>query len=341
MAIEIRTFAPEHIDDAALLLAERHRNDRRATAALPVEFEDRQAARAQIEGALARPGTDGVVAIQGGRIAGYLLGALVLPPPDAYWAGILTPRSVEVPFAGYAATGDEPDEVYRAMYAELAAGWVSSGGFAHFIEVHAADGFTLDAWSSLGFGHYLTLAARGTEPVSDTGPGNGSLQIRQIGADDIDTLMKLSAGLWRHHAQSPMFVPLLPEAILLLRDYQIDLLKNTANAAWVAFEGDRPVAMQTFHDQTHAPMARLDHGIYLFEGYSEPDVRGSGAGTTLLRRSMDWARSAGYRSCTLHYFSANISGSRFWRRSGFRPLTHRLVRRIDERIAWATGTSEA
>lgn len=336
---EIRHFANEHIDDAARLLAARHRADRCATPELPEAFEHPEQARRQIEQARARARTSSVVAIEGDRVAGFLLGSMVLPPPDAFWAGILAPRSVEVPYAGYAAAGEEPEEIYREMYAALASVWVRAGCFAHFIEVHAADRIALDAWSTLGFGQYLTLAARGTEPVPDDTESGSSLAVRQVGGEEIDGIMKLAVGLWQHHAAPPVFVPFLPEATPPLRAYQLELLSDSANAFWLAYEDGQPVAMQTFHQQTHAEMARPERGIYLFEGFSEPRIRGSGAGTALLRRSMDWARSAGHASCTLHYFSANISGARFWRRSGFRPLTHRLVRRIDERIAWATGRS--
>jgi GNAT superfamily N-acetyltransferase len=337
MRIQVEPFSESHLDDAARLLAQRHRADRLAAPELPARFENAGDARTQIQAACARERTSGVVALQGGRLAGFLLGSIVLPPPSAFWAGILAPRSVEMPYAGYAAVEEEAIEIYREMYAALAGDWSRAGCFSHFIEVQAGDRAALTAWFSLGFGQYLTLAARDTEPVpSRDGPQPG-VEIRRVGVEEIDVIMRLSEGLWRHHSMSPMFAPVLPEALPELRSYQQGLLAGAENAFWVAYQSGRPVAMQTFHQQTHAEIARPDGGVYLFEGYSEPDSRGSGAGTALLRRTMDWARSAGYDACTLHYFAANLSGARFWRRSGFRPLTHRLVRRIDERIAWASG----
>ena len=52
---------------------------------------------------------------------------------------------------------------------------------------------------------------------------------------------------------------------------------------------------------------------------------------------MEWAQDAGYAHCTLQDLAAIVSGARFWERSGFLPLAHRLSRCIDERIAWAAG----
>lgn len=256
MRISVRPFETADLDSAGGLLAARHRADRGATPELPQAFEDPVNARAQVANALVRTGTRGVVALEGGLLVGFLLGSIVLPPPDAFWAGILAPRSVEIPYAGYAASGAEPDEVYRAMYAALASEWPGSGCFTHFVEIHAADRVALDACFSLGFGQYLTLAARDTGPVLGDREPVQAIDIRQGGAEDIDAIMELSEGLWQHHARSPTFVPLLPEAMTPLRAYQLALLEDKANAYWLGCRDGRAVAMQTFHRQTHSEMAR-------------------------------------------------------------------------------------
>jgi GNAT superfamily N-acetyltransferase len=336
MPIEIRRFTDEHIEDAAALLAARHAVDRGHTPEFPARFESAADAQEQIARELARPGTSGVLATRDGRACGFLLGAVVLPPPDAFWAAIMASRSVEMPYAGYAAADDDP-EIYREMYAALAPAWLRAGCFAHYIEVHADDRTARDAWFSLGFGRHLTLALRDTGPVGDARMDGPALEVHAMGTEDIETVMELGLALWRHHGGSPIFVPQLPEAAAPMRAYQQELLANEANRFWVAYQDGRPVGMQTFHLQTHAAMARPEPGIYLFEGFTRAEGRGGGIGTALLRHSMAWARDAGFDHCTLHYFSANVSGARFWRRSGFRPVVERLCRRLDERIAWATA----
>ena len=334
MPIEMQPFRPDHIDDAALLLAARHAADRQLTPEFPARFERAAEARRAIEQELARPGTVGVLATRGGRASGFLLGAVVLPPPDAFWAAIMAPRSIEMPYAGHAVADADP-ETYREMYAALAPAWLRSGCFAHYVEVHTDDPVTREAWYSLGFGRHLTLALRHTGPVDGARPDGAPPEFHRMGAEDIDTVMELAVALWRHHGGSPIFLPQLPESAAPMRAYQLELLTDPANGFWVAYQDGRAVGMQTFHGQTHAPMARPDPGIYLFEGFTRADGRGGGVGTALLRHCLDWARAEGYAHCTLHYFSANISGARFWRRNGFRPAVERLGRRIDERIACA------
>jgi GNAT superfamily N-acetyltransferase len=99
--------------------------------------------------------------------------------------------------------------------------------------------------------------------------------------------------------------------------------------------------MQTFHEQDFAELARPEQSVYLFIGVTSPEVRGGGVGTALMRRSMEWARAEGYKRCTLHFLSANIPAARFWLKNGFRPLTQRLVRQVDERLPWANARNSA
>ena len=338
MNVQIRPLGADDLDTVARLLAARHRTDRTRTPALSARFEDETAVRTQVERALAQPRTRGVLALGDGEPVGFLLGSVALPPATSWFAGSLPPRSAQIGYAGYAATGAEAYELYRRMYAVLALVWLESGCFAHYIEISAGDEVALDAWFSLGFGQVLTLAVRDTSPIAaEPERPPAGIEIHQAGLEDIDVVMKLNDDLARHHNASPVFMPYLPETEPSTREHQLDLLQNPANAHLVAYREGEPAGMQTFHEQRFAELARPDRSIYLFQGVTAPGGRGAGVGTALLRHSMDWAREAGYERCTLHYFTANILGARFWQRSGFRPLTHTLVRRVDERIAWAHG----
>lgn len=339
MRIEIRPLAPHDVDAAAALLAARHRADRSRTPDLSPSYESETAARATVEQALAAPFARGVAATQGGTLTGFLIGSIALPPPTSWFSGFLPPRSGQIGYGSQAASGDDAGEVYRAMYAALAPSWLERGCFAHFVEVNAEDTVALDAWFSLGFGQVMTLAVRDTSPVAESAerPPAG-VEIHQAGAEDIDVVMQLNDELMRHHNASPIFLPYLTETEASAREHQAELLADPANAHWIAYHDGRPAGMQTFQPPTFAEMARPDRSIYLFQGVTTADGRGAGVGTALLRRSMEWAREAGHERCVLHFFSANIPGARFWLGSGFRPLTYRLVRRVDERIAWANGT---
>lgn len=149
-------------------------------------------------------------------------------------------------------------------------------------------------------------------------------------------MLNLGDVLARHHNAAPIFLPYIPEETEPgYREYQLGLLEKPENAHWIAYREGRAVGTQTFHEPDFAELARPDRSIYLFVGVSVPEERGTGLGTALLRHSIDWARNETYEHCTLHFLSANISAARFWLRCGFRPLAERMVRHVDDRLAWA------
>ena len=65
----------DHVDDAAGLLAERHRAQRVVEPGLDPAYEDPAAARAEIVVVRERQGASGVAAVAGGRLEGFLVGA--------------------------------------------------------------------------------------------------------------------------------------------------------------------------------------------------------------------------------------------------------------------------
>jgi GNAT superfamily N-acetyltransferase len=337
MRIETRPMDEGDVESAARLLAARHREDRVRTPVLSARYEEPAAVRPFIEQLLARPMSRGVIGLADGEPAGFMIGLVTLVPPTAWFTPFIEPRSGQVLYQAHAATGAEAAELYRHMYAAIAPRWLAHGCFAHFVEIHAGDETAMDAWFSLGFGQALTFAVRDTSPVPADPERAAGVEIHQASAEDIEVVLKLNDDLARHHNASPIFLPYLPETEAAQREHQQELLEDLENAHFIAYRDGEPVGMQTFHPPDMQEMARPEAGIYLFGGITVPGGRGGGVGTALLRHSMDWAREQGYAHCALHYFTANIPGARFWTRSGFRPLTERLIRRVDERIAWASG----
>lgn len=334
----VKPFQSEHLDAAAALLAARHARDRVREPVLPEVYAHPDAVRPLLEQLLVRPATSGAVALSDERLIGFALGETVLTPPTASFAVYIRPRAARVTYAAHAVESGAED-VYRDLYAALAAGWVARGYFAHYVEVAAGDRTARDAWFSLGFGDDIAAAVRDTGPVApDRLPGRVSAEFTAAAGEDIDAVMELALGLTRHHAQPPMCFPYLPETEPDARRFQQDLLANPANAHWLASEIGHAVALQTFLPGGFlSPLVTPERSVYLFQGYTRPEARGSGVGTALLDHSMAWARGQGFEHCTLHYLTANLSGSRFWTGHGFRPVDVRMFREVDQRIAWAHG----
>lgn len=336
MRLEIVPFTPDLIDQAAALLAARHRAGRGRLPVLPARYDDPAVTRPLVARAFAAPRTGGVAALLGGRMAGYLLAEIVLTGPTSFEALTLYPRAARAHLMGHAVGAGNGGEIYREMYAALAPRWLAAGCFTHYVQVPAFDQEAVDAWFSLGFGLQSVRGVCGTEPVERAAALAG-ITIRRAGRDDIDAVAELSEGLSRYHAGSPLFLPYLPEAQVSARDHHHEALASPEHTYWLAFRDGRAVAMQTFGPPSSASrLVTPERCIHLENGYTTPEARGTGAGTALLDRALAWAREAGYVHCTVSWMSANLLAARFWRRSGFRPIAYRLLRVVDERIAWAT-----
>ena len=339
MPTAIEPFIDEYLDGAATLLAARHRADRTQQPRLPRDAEDIAVARAAVQAAREPTtpelwDTSGVVALRGGRVAGYLLGSIALPPPTSGLALFLRPRSVRIVTAGHAVDTDGGPDLYRELYAAAAPRWLAAGCFSHYIEVPAADRHALETWFSLGFGQEMARGLRDTGPVPALSVPAGT-QIHLAGAEDIEVVMRLARANLRHHAGPPIFSPYFAETAPAMRKQQQELLADPANAHWLAYRDGEAVGMQTYVPPRPG-LTTPERSIHLQHGYTAAFARG-GVGAALLQHAMAWAHDAGHAHCTVNWMTANLLGARFWQRNGFRPLTQRLVRRLDERIAWAQG----
>jgi len=327
MPIGIVPFEAAHLDDAATLLAARHRAGRERTPWLPAQYEDADSTAPILRNCMAAG--PGAAAYRGSRMAGFLLSSI------SFFNGEWMAFSHDLAHAVDATDGRQ---TYRLMYARLSQRWVENGCFKHAISLPAGDAQAADAWHSLGFGLNVVDAVRDTSPVVGT---SEDVDVRRAGPADLDTVMELVIGLRRHLASAPAFLPLVVEADPT-KPHQARLADPT-NALWLAYldgeavglmscspPGDRPFPAALREDASTCNLGGAFGGAFI-----RSDVRGSGIGKALLNHVMSWARDGGYARCVLDYESANIEAERFWSGQGFEPIVNSLMRTIDSRIAWA------
>ncbi len=331
--MQVVRFSDEHIEPAAALLARRGKAKREREPALPARLEDAADARSAIERALAAPRAEGVAALHEGRLAGYLIGAIELPNPLSHRALNDPPRAGWI--SSHAADPANAAESYRALYAALAQRWIAAGSFAHHVGVRVGDQAALDAWFSLGFGQLAVHALRDTRPVPGASLTAG-VSLRTATAGDLDVVLRFTDAVNRHQAASPMFSPYLPETLPDLRRELAELLADPECAALLAERDGRLVGGFSFGPAPEG-MITPERCVFIFDAWTASEERGRGLGSALLGATLARARGRGAEWCQLNYLSANLPGARFWLDRGFRPLTLFLQRRLDERIAWASG----
>jgi len=331
MSVEIVPFAPEHLEDAARLLAARHRADRSRRPELPEQFEEPSRCLPLVEAEWSADGAFGAAAVRDGRPAGYLIGRPWLGRP------VLRERAGWVDYAGHAVEPEDAADLYRALYAAVAPRWLARGCFAHYVTLPAADGAALAAWSSLGFGRWHTAAVRGVAPPQQASHGAG-VEVHEAGEEDIDQVFRLRRGLGIYHTRAPMFEPYLFDPTEL-RAETLERLRDRCHRVLLAVRDAEPLGMLTLSrpDPPRTPMTMPEGCIHIDEAFVDAAARGGGAGSALLETALRHARDAGYRWCSVSWRIANLSGARFWLGNGFRPVFVRVLREVDSRIAWAVA----
>ncbi len=335
--LEVRRFTADDLSEAGALLARRHARDRSRLVVAGGSTDPVACAEAVIPVANDTRSI-GFIAHRGGKPAGFLIGEALLLSPEDFASQFLPPHSGSIGIESHAvADGEDQSEVYRALYTELAYEWVRAGFFVHRWGIPAGDPDLNEAVASLGFGRHSVAATRlVADPV--TAPGDSSIEIHRAGSEDIAVVQSLADHLMAFHSRSPMFWPFLRSTDAAARAYNQRELESQSTPYWVAYANGQAVAMQTFLKPGFVPpIVDPEGSIYLFDGVVHESARGGGIGSRLLRHSMAWAAENGYRTCTLHFASANPSGGPFWLANGFRPIEYTMERRIDERVAWANG----
>lgn len=318
---EIRPFDASHLDDAARLLADRHRAQRAAEPALDARYEDPAATRPAIEALLATDGASGAVATRGAHVTGYMLG---VARDAATWGA-----NVWIEAAGHAVR-DAP--LVRELYALAAGRWADEARTNHHVIVPAADTALVDAWFTLDFGQQHVHGIREAAPADWRPTIAAGLAVRRAERGDIPAMAEIDLVLPRHQAAAPVFsrmaIPTVEEARAEL-EHDFD---DDRYATFVA-EHDRrlvgvAVACSLELSSMHAGVARPASAGFLGFAAVLPAARGLGAGRALGETAIAWSRDSGFQRVMTDWRSTNVQASRTWTHLGFRPLFRRLHRSI-------------
>jgi GNAT superfamily N-acetyltransferase len=313
-------FADEHVDGAALLLAERHRAQRLVEPGLDPRYEERGAARGEIDALRGVEGASGVAAVADDEVAGYVIGV----PKDALWG-----PNVWVEPAGHATAHAE---LVRDLYAAAAQRWADEGRTSHYAIVPATDPALVDAWFRLGFGHQHVHGIQETPPAPPATLLPDGLELRRPRRDDLDALARIDLALPEHQALSPVFSRLsIPSHEATRAELEEDFDDPKYTTFVVERDGEllgAVVGCAIEVTSSHAGLARPNGAAFLGFAAVLPEHRGSGAGRVLGEAILDWARQEGYPTVVTDWRMTNLLASRTWPRLGFRPTFYRLFRAV-------------
>jgi GNAT superfamily N-acetyltransferase len=331
--MQIAHFSDEHITKAAELLAQRQQRDRNILPELPDRFESAQEAETAVRAALAREHAAGFAALDDDRLVAYLIGDRVI---DDVWV-----RSGWIRWGGCAYDPSAGVELVRDLYAALGKHWVGYGIFTHCALVPVSDPAMIGAFFSLSFGVQQVHALQSIKEMSSgRRPVPAGIEMRPAGSGDEQHLVKLSDIIWREQVEAPVWAPMMPDEVAGREAAWAELATDDEVTAWLAMRGEEPLAVQMYwSSEADADNVMIPEDcVYLSVAGTRPEARGLGLGTWLSEHILAETYAAGFRYCETDWRSTNLLSSRFWPKRGYRPVFYRLVRRVDQRISWATGT---
>ena len=307
MAVAVGDFEDDHVAGAAEVLRRAHERHLRRQPLLARDPDVEGLIRREREQA------SGVVALDGERVVGYLLGR--------HASGPIGPH-VWSTSAGHAA--DDPDLVFE-LYRAAAATWVDLGMSRHFVFAPAVRE-RVEPWFRLGFGASAFQAAR---PVDEPDPFRArDVTVRLSTPADLPDVAALAREQARHLRSSPSFSELAVESLEATMEEWRDTWGKPEYAHLVAERAGQVVGQLLLFERPPGDLRVPRASIDLASATTAEAVRGLGIGRTLTSAAIEWAREHDAKVMTADWRATNLDAARFWPRRGFRATYLRLYRSI-------------
>ena len=315
--LKIHPIQKNHLEDTAALVVNRYQNLFLQQPLLPERYKNESNIMPHLEN-LYNTGCPGVVAIQDGRLVGFLMGWMM--------EEFRGKKSTYSPEWANAATLDNSKFIYQEMYQALSEKWVAGGYIVHYMTIFANDPNAITACQWLGYGMLNIDAIRGMEPVLRKAV---EVDIRLASSQDLRHVITLNQGLRAYMMGSPIFLIPAPLEEEVFQTWIDDPQKDI----WLAFSGDEPVAF--FRVGPANPDVSLVIGdektTSIYGAFTKEAERGKEIASALLAQTIETGKSKGYQRCAVDFESMNTLGVRFWLRH-FNPVCYSLVRYIDDRL---------
>lgn len=159
-----------------------------------------------------------------------------------------------------------------------------------------------------------------------------NIHIRRATMDDFDVLLELAEYLDAPHREALPDRFRRPDGPIRRRDHTEKLMSDPDTFLAVAELDGRVVGIinSGLEQMPDFPQKRPVRSALVRGIVVRPECRRQGVATALMAALRDWAREKGAREVQLNVYDFNRPAAAFCAALGYRPLSHRLVRRIGD-----------
>lgn len=279
---------------------------------------------------LERMGDRALVAIEDGRLVGYL----------AWWnIGSFRGsgrRGAYVPEWAHGALPGRRASIYRALYRVASAEWAASGVGVHAISLLANDEEAREVWFWNGFGLGVVDGVRSLAPLHPA-PAT-SLDVRLATPADADALAELDAEHVRHYPAPPLFMA--PPAADTPASFA-EFMQRPKNSVWLALDRSTPAGFMRFsgYDFDAVAVLQSDAAAFCNAAYVRRGYRGRGAGAGMLQAAVRHYADLGLGGLFTNFESFNPEAASFWPR--YFGLVCLSLMRVPEVLPAPAGPAQA
>lgn len=316
MPFKLVPFTQEHIQPAVELFIQSYRQEQLQSPCLPSRAMEEPAwIQTALQSKLAHPG---VAILEQGRLLAYMVTSEQFPKKGQ--------QAVLVHEYGHAAIADGKQRLYQAMYQSLAQEWVNGHAHLHLIGCFAHDALLQETLYQFGFGALVAERLRDVSAIDASRP-------RSVKEErDVSKLVDLHMEHIHYYPQSPIFISRSIDRPSALAD--LESHAQNGDVFFVFCEQDKPCAYMIVGKSAIGAEGFLlqeTNTAQIKSAHTRTDYRGKGIGNALLQRAIQWSRQQGYERVFVEHETANIAGSRFWRKY-FTPYIFYSMRYIDNQL---------
>jgi len=321
-----------HLPAMANLLAMRHQIERRIFSFLPARFENATETEALLRKEVGKPFVNGIVALRDDELIGYLLYEF---KEDAKKG-----RHIHIDYPWVAIAEDAHPRLVRLMYAEVGAEWVAGGYFQHIIYVPIGNSRLVYEWLDQGFRFeqkYGMLDIQSYETKANV-EEKAALDVRRLAKSDTELLKRMSRWNSVHQAAAPSWNPITKELLEDIKSGYAELAEDAEAIVMIGESDGVPTGFHVYYEaDATVNMFTPDRTVELPAASTNPDYRGRGIGKALADASYAALKDMGYDYSLADWHTPNHLASYFWPKLGYQTFMIRMVRTVDNRIAWANG----